>query len=104
MHLNNCKEEDALRAKIVQLEGLLNEPQTRHFLEAAAVEAGHQRARWGEEHDKEKTPEQWYWTLGYLAGKALAASRTGDVEKFRHHLISSAALLANQHRLTCGSE
>jgi hypothetical protein len=43
-------------------------------------------------------PQDWYWLLGWLAGKAVHAATTGDVEKARHHTISSAAVLLNWHR------
>lgn len=92
------RERDQLRARVSELEALISSPQTTDFLEAVRIEAAHQRERWGKEHDQGKAPEDWFWTLGYLAGKALHAGRSGDHVKHLHHLISSAALLANQHR------
>ena len=89
----------AAEAEIARLTTILNTPETREFVEAVSREAAHQRERWGEAHDVEKEPEEWFWTLGYLAGKALHSQRAADHEKFLHRLIASAALLANQHRL-----
>lgn len=83
-------------ARVAELEALINAPQTADFLEAVRIEAAHQRERWGDEHDARKTPEDWFWTLGFLAGKAIrpeAAPR-----KRVHHIIAAAALLANWHR------
>ena len=45
-----------------------------------------------------RPPEDWFWTLSYLAGKALRAHIDGDRNKALHHTISSAALLLNWHR------
>ncbi|MGH9462241.1 MAG: hypothetical protein ACRD1X_13545 [Vicinamibacteria bacterium] len=73
---------------------LINTPKLDEFLEAVRVESAHQRERWGEEHDEKKTPEDWYWTLGYLSGKALRS----EGEKRLHHVITSAALLFNWFR------
>ncbi len=88
-------ERDALAAK-------LNTPQLHNFSEAVTLEAAHQRERWGNDHDAGKTPADWFWLLGYLAGKALHAHTSGNVEKALHHTISSAAALVNWHAAICG--
>lgn len=85
------------RREIERLSGLINTPETRDFLEGAVKEAAHQVERWGEAHDRRKTASEWFWLLGYLSGKALAAALAGDTEKARHHCISSAAMLAQWH-------
>lgn len=74
---------------------LVNNPHTTEFLHAVQIEAAHQRDRWGEAHDRGKSAENWFWLVGYLAGKCLRAVITGDKEKALHHTISSAAALAN---------
>lgn len=76
---------------------LLERPHIEEFFEASQVEAAHQRARWGEEHDINKSPEDWFWVIGYLSGKALAAFKAGDIDGAKHHTISSAAALAHWH-------
>lgn len=76
---------------------LLDSPETEDFDKALPLEAAHQVRRWGAEHDAGKNPEDWFWLIGYLAGKALAAHRIGDVEKAKHHCISAAAALRNWH-------
>ena len=76
----------------------LNTPEVDNFVEGITREAAHQVERWGAEHDAGKTPADWFWLVGYLAGKALTACLTGDRAKALHHCVSSAAALANWHR------
>jgi hypothetical protein len=83
--------------EIRRLELLLNTPETEHFDAAIPLEAAHQVQRWGSEHDAGKNPEDWFWLIGYLAGKALAAHRSGSTDKAKHHCISAAAALRNWH-------
>lgn len=85
--------EQALQAH--DLHALINNPHTDEFLPAVKLEAAHQRDRWGDAHDRGKSAENWFWLVGYLAGKCLRAAITGDREKAMHHTISSAAALAN---------
>ena len=80
-----------------EIRELIERPHIKQFFEAAQAESAHQRARWGEDHDINKTPEDWFWVLGCLSGKALAAFNSGDLEKAKHHTISSAAVLAHWH-------
>lgn len=87
----------AARAERDRLHALVNNPQTDDFLLAVKAEAAHQIERWGEAHDRGKSAENWFWLVGYLAGKALRAAITGDRFKAKHHTISSAAALANWH-------
>lgn len=91
---------DALRAVLAELEQyrkLINTPQVTDFLESVRAEAAHQVHRWGEAHDRGKSAENWFWLVGYLAGKALRATIEGDRDKALHHTISSAAALLNWH-------
>lgn len=82
-------------AEIARLHALINTPHTHDFLEAVKLEMPHQRDRWGAEHDAGKTPADWFWLVGYLAGKALHALVSGNVEKAKHHVITTAAALGN---------
>lgn len=84
-------------AERARLDGLVNHAHTAEFLEATRLEVAHQVERWGTVHDRAKAPADWFWLLGYLSGKALAAHAAGDVDKALHHTISSAAVLANWH-------
>jgi len=92
-----------LEAENVRLEAIINTPELASFSTGVALEAVHQRERWGSEHDAGKEPSDWYWLLGYLGGKALAAHLAGNREKALHHTISSAAVLANWHAAIMGT-
>ena len=83
--------------EIARLTALLNTPLFEDFAAAVAREAAHQVHRWGAEHDQSKAPADWFWTLAYLATKALQAHQAGDRQKALHHMISSAALLLHWH-------
>ena len=89
--------------EIVRLNNLINSPELHDFSRGVMLEAAHQRERWSTEHDAGKSPEDWIWLLGHLAGKACYAHRNGDVEKALHHTISSAAVLANWHSNISGT-
>ena len=80
-----------------RLKALLNTPEIEDFDKAVPLEAVHQIEQWGAAHDAGKNPEDWFWLVGYLAGKALAAQKAGDTEKAKHHCISTAAALRNWH-------
>jgi hypothetical protein len=81
--------------RLAELEALLNRPEIEDFIKGVQTEAAHQKVRWGQGHDLTKEAEDWFWTLGYLAGKALLSFRAGDLDKAKHHLITTAALTAN---------
>jgi hypothetical protein len=93
-----------LEAEIARLNLLINTPHTDDFMTAVPLEAAHQIERWGIEHDRGKDPEAWFWLLGYLAGKALHHAKAGNVEKAKHHTISSAAVMLNWFRHMTGDE
>ena len=85
------------RCEAERLDGLINTPELQDFDKAVPLECAHQVERWGEAHDRSKSAENWYWLVGYLAGKALRSSIGGDKEKALHHTISAAAALRNWH-------
>lgn len=92
---------DEVRAELERLHALINSPEVGDFLEGVRLEAAHQVERWGSQHDEGKEPQDWLWLIGYLAGKALRAQIDGDIEKAKHHTISTAAVCLNWHgRLT----
>lgn len=76
----------------------INTPVTNDFLEGVKLEAIHQVERWGEAHDQVKSTFDWFWLIGYLAQKAATAAINGDLEKAKHHTISTAAALFNWHK------
>lgn len=79
-------------ARAAELEALINTPHTADFIESVRLEAAHQQTRWGAEHDVGKTDADWFWLIGYLAGKALHKP-----EKRLHHIITTAAACLNWH-------
>ena len=66
-----AQELTTLRARVKELEALLDTPEIIDFAKAVQLEAAHQRKRWGSEHDAGKTDADWFWLIGYLSGKAL---------------------------------
>jgi hypothetical protein len=78
-------------------EKLLKTPELHDFARGVVLEAAYQIYRWGVEDRKNKTPTDYFWLVGYLAGKALRAALAGDTDKALHHCISTAAALANWH-------
>ena len=76
----------------------INTPEVDDFLRGVQIEAAHQVQRWGEAHDRSKSAENWHWLLAYLAGEALRAHIEGNVEKAKHHAISTAAACLQWHR------
>jgi hypothetical protein len=93
---------DELQAEVERLRAIIDTPQSDDFLRAVSTEAEHQRQRWGSDHDAGKTPADWFWLVGYLAGKALHAHAAGNIDKAEHHVITTAAALANWHRALLG--
>lgn len=86
-----------LMAENESLQGQLNKintPEIKEFLSSVENEAKHQRLRWPSENDSGKTNPDWFWLIGYLAGKALSAKTH---EKILHHIITTAAACLNWH-------
>lgn len=93
-----------LRERIAELEAERDTPETANFMKGVPLEAAHQRARWGVDHDEGKGPLDWFWLIGYLAQKAAMAEINGDLDKAKHHTISTAAALANWHNRLAGED
>lgn len=91
-----------LLGEVRRLNAILSTPLLVPFTEAVIHEAKHQRFRWGDEHDASKTAWDWYWTLGYLGGKAAHAALERRRETALHHTVTAAAMLANWHRQLAG--
>lgn len=92
------RERDELKDRVQYLEGLINTPEIDDFMKAIPIEAAHQIERWGIDHDAHKGPADWFWTVGYLAGKALASHIAGDTSKAKHHCVTVAALCLTWHK------
>jgi hypothetical protein len=91
------------KAEAIRLQSLINTPEIIDFAKAVHLEAVHQRERWGSRHDIGKTDANWFWLIGYLAGKALhnpdtsGLSEEEKLEKRLHRVITIAAAAANWH-------
>ena len=94
----------AAEAKVAVLEKALNTPEVFDFVKAVQLEAAHQRARWGSDHDAGKTDADWFWLVGYLAGKALhnPPNDMHPAEAQLHRIVATAAALANWHAAKLG--
>lgn len=97
-------EVEALQEEVAKLRELVGRPYIGAWTDEVIVEAAHQRFRWGADSDQGKSPEDWFWLVGYLAGKCLAAHRAGELDKARHHTVSTAAVIAHWAALISGEE
>lgn len=106
IHITKAEHDElvAARAERDQLKTLINTPEILSFLRAVHLEAVHQVERWGAASDRAKRNADWFWLVGYLAGKALHAAISGDLDKARHHCISTAAALYNWHSALSGHD
>lgn len=95
---------DRLDAAYREQHALINSPELHDFAKGVVLEAAHQRKRWGTSHDGSKAPADWFWLVGYLAGKALHACAASNTEKALHHCISTAAALNNWHASLVGAD
>jgi hypothetical protein len=93
---------ELLAREVKRLRGRINSPELHHFAAGAVLEAVHQRERYPSEHDAGKDGADWFWLVGFLAGKALRAVGDDDRDKALHHCISTAAALANWHAAIMG--
>ncbi|MCY4471138.1 MAG: hypothetical protein OXC08_20675 [Thiotrichales bacterium] len=88
--------------ELERLDALINTAAVENFLESVRLEAAHQVERWGETKDRSKYEQEWYWLVGYLAGKCLRAHTDGDQVKALHHTISTAAVCFQWHKAIQG--
>lgn len=93
--LENMSRDDLLR-EVIRLDELIRNPQVTDFIEAVRTEAAFQREKWGEDHDAMKAPEDWFWLIGYLGGKAIRPNI--PKEKRLHRIIATAAACLNWYR------
>lgn len=86
-YFSNCE--------INRLRELLNNPLTNEFFEAVKIEVAHQKERWVNT-DSVKTDADWFWLIGYLAGKAMwNPGDDSSKEKRLHRIITVAAAAYN---------
>jgi hypothetical protein len=91
-----------MEAWALRVAAKVNSPETEDWMAGVPLEAEHQIERWGSAHDIGKTAWDWYWLIGHLAQKAAVAALFGNIEKAKHHTISTAAALLNWHRNLTG--
>jgi hypothetical protein len=98
--MSGCQQNyiEELEAENARLKNLINCPEIVDFRHALCVEAAHQKERWGEEHDQNKSFSDWFMVLNYLLGKLANAYWNNDMDKVKHHVITAAAVLANFHK------
>lgn len=90
--------------RIKELEGerkrlyeLINNPEIQDFIKGMTLEAAHQTERWGLEHENSQPPHHFVLVVTKIAGKMCGDVWDYDVEKFKHHCIALAAVMANVH-------
>lgn len=90
---------DGIFDRVAELEKLINTPEILDFVKAVQLEAAHQRERWASDHDAGKTDADWFWLIGYLAGKALHTQVRADCNCF--HACGSVLAAPAGHRDQC---
>ena len=96
---------EELLAECKRLHRLVNTPEIVDFSKAVQLEAAFQREKWGSDHDSGKTDADWFWLIGYLAGKALHNPGTSEKnadKKRLHRIITVAAAACNWHAAVLG--
>ena len=76
---------------------LVDTPELNDFPKAVLIEAVHQRRRWPEGHDENKTVSDWIRLLQHLNAKIGVAAWDDDIDKMKHHVITLAAVGNNFH-------
>lgn len=100
------------RERYFDLWKMVNTPQVDNFMSAVPLEAAFQVEKWGSDHDAGKTPMDFFWLLGYVSQKAAQSlmkfdSSDGtveDLDKSKHHIITTAAVCLNWFRRVTGEE
>lgn len=99
-----AQELQSLKIGYKQLYDRVHMPRTDEFFSAVQLEAAHQVDRWSRAGGG-KLDSDWFWLVGYLAGKVLRYSGAKDrdsQEKRMHHIVSTAAVLLNWWRSVTG--
>lgn len=79
-----------------RLLAMINTPELVDFPRAVYLESVHQLHRWGAEDRSSKTPQEWFWLVGYLGGRALGHHK--EAERLEEIARSSTAVDAAQLR------
>lgn len=92
-----------LDAEITRLRAIVDSPDPFGFWEASVAEAQFQRMKWEHDGDEGKAEADWFWFIGYLAGKALH-NPDGDLVKKLHRITTIAVAAANWHAAISGDQ
>lgn len=84
--------------RLEYLEALINSPEINNFLEGVKIEQAHQTERWGMDVEETKFPHDYALVIDKLKGKLAQDVWDKDHEKYKHHLITIAAVCYNAHR------
>ncbi len=87
-----------MKDRLSYLEDLINNPEINNFIEGIKIESAHQTERWGLEVEESKYPHDFALVMDKLKGKQAQAIWDKDKEKYKHHLITLAAVCLNVHR------
>lgn len=93
-----AKQQGQIEGFIKAVQILINTPEIENFIEGLKTEAAHQTEKWGEAHEESKFPQDYSLVLDKLKGKQALAIWDRDIEKYKHHLITMAAVCHNIHR------
>lgn len=99
--MNGQKPEPLTDAEAAARYRALHTPEVVDFLVAVEREALFQREKWEGTDDAGKSDADWFWLIGYLAGKAMSLS--ASPEKRLHHIITTAAACLNWHAARVGA-
>jgi hypothetical protein len=99
--------ENAVKAadEVERLTNLIHTPEVIDFTKALNIEAAFQREKWGAAGDAGKSNADWFWLIGYLAGKALhnpGVTEKNTIRKQLHRIITVAAAACNWHLAVLG--
>ena len=84
--------------RIKELETLINSPEINDFLKGVKLESAHQTERHNIKLEENKYPHDYALVLDKLKGKQALSIWGKDIEKYKHHLITMAAVCFNTHR------
>lgn len=98
------KERDSAIARYEELSAIVNTPETSNFLVGMQREIPHQIIKWRSESDLGKTAFDWVFLIGSLATRAAMYLKQGNMDKARHHCITTAAACANWHAALIGQD
>jgi len=89
---------DKLETENETYKTLINSPEINNFIEGLKLESSHQTIKWGNENEENKFPHDYALVMDKLKGKLALSIWDRNIDKYKHHLITMAALCYNIHR------